>query len=397
MIDVSPITPTDDERISLKFSVIDTGKGIPEDKRAEIFEKFSQADTSTTRAYEGTGLGLAIAKALVELMGGEIGVDSTPGHGSVFWFTVALPVSAQEQEEDEEIEPVDAKILIVDDHQVSRRILEENAVAWGWASTSCDNGAAALALLRKAAAAGAPYDAVIMDYQMPHMNGAQTVEHMRADADLAAVPVILLTSVSDADDGMQFTAMGVNAHLTKPVRSAALLRAVSSVIRDARQNAAQAQAPQAHGPAAQQTQAPVEENTQPLELIGQVDVLVAEDNEVNRLVIKHILGPMGLSLEMAQNGHEAVEAFRRFRPRIILMDVSMPEMNGYEATKAIRALEEGTGRRTPIIGVTAHAVKGDRDQCIAAGMDDYMSKPVSPRVLSEKITEHMKIAASNAA
>jgi signal transduction histidine kinase/CheY-like chemotaxis protein len=400
LIDVSPVCEADGERVALKFSVIDTGIGIPENKRAEIFEKFSQADASSTRAYEGTGLGLAIAKALVELMGGEIGVDSTPGYGSVFWFTIALPMAKAPRAEDAESLPddVSARILVIDDNDVNRRILAEQADAWGFPCTVCASGAEGLAQLSKAAAAGDPFDAVIMDYHMPAMNGAQATQRIRADERIASTPVVLLTSVDQANDGDRFTALGVDAHLIKPARSGALLRAITQVVHKTRTApAATALLTGASEEEAEETAPAPDANTLAAEVAPDVDVLVAEDNEVNRLVMSHILKAEGVTFEMAVNGRDAVEQYRRFNPKIILMDVSMPEMNGFEATAAIRLLEAETGARVRIIGVTAHAVKGDRDDCIRAGMDDYMSKPVSPRTLSEKIEQHLRIAASNAA
>ena len=398
LLDVSPASEPDEERVALKFSVIDTGIGIAENKRAEIFEKFSQADASSTRAYEGTGLGLAIAKALVELMGGEIGVESTPGFGSVFWFTIAMPVTKIQrlEEEDNLPENVDAKILIVDDNEVNRRILEEQASAWGFPCVVCDSGAAGLSLLRKAQGAGDPFDAVIMDYHMPGMNGAQAVQRIRADATIASTPVVLLTSVDQANAGEQFAALGVDAHLIKPARSAALLKAITEVVHKARSSPQERPALAETASGAPEPQ-PERAAPAPLEDSRSVDVLVAEDNEVNRLVMGHILRAEGLSFEMASNGREAVDGFLRLKPKVILMDVSMPEMNGYEATAAIRALEAEGGRLVRIIGVTAHAVKGDREACIEAGMDDYMSKPVSPRILGDKVGHHLREARAAAA
>ncbi|WP_165793734.1 response regulator [Hyphococcus luteus] len=396
LVDVSPVSEPCEERVALKFSVKDTGIGIPENKRTEIFEKFNQADVSSTRTYEGTGLGLAIAKALVELMGGDIGVDSTPGLGSVFWFTVALPVNEQPLEDgDSAPEAVDAKILIVDDNEVNRRILEEQAAAWGFPCVACDSGAAALRLLAQAGAAGDPYDVVIMDYHMPGMNGAQTVQRIRAETAIAATPVILLTSVDQADAGERFAALGIDAHLTKPARSGALLRTIAEVVHKAPYTPAK---PTAAGDEPVSPAPPEETDcAAPPAPADEIDVLVAEDNEVNRLVISHILKSEGFSFEMAANGREAVEGFQRFKPKVILMDVSMPEMNGYEATAAIRALETESSQRTPIIGVTAHAVKGDMDQCMESGMDDYMSKPVTPKILSKKISQHIKDDAARGA
>ncbi len=386
LIDVSPVSETDEERVALKFSVVDTGVGIPEHKRAHIFEKFNQADTSSTRAHEGTGLGLAIAKALVELMGGEIGVESTPDAGSTFWFSIALAVNTKELPKVEDYEEAaGARILIIDDNGVNRRILEEQTSAWGCPSQSCDSGEEGLKILRAAADQGEPFDLVIMDYQMPHLNGVEAARLIRAEHSLAATAIIMLTSVDHANASEQFKEIGIDGHLTKPARSAALQRAVARAL---------------HHTAPEPAAAPENKET-PAQTASQnkdcIDVLVAEDNEVNRLVVSHILKAGGYSYDMAVNGREAVEKFRTLKPKLILMDVSMPEMNGYEATAAIRDIEKDESRRTPIIGVTAHAVKGDREDCITSGMDDYVPKPVSPAKLTAKIAEHISAAASDAA
>ncbi len=383
-IDVSPATATDGERMALRFSVSDTGIGIDEDKCALIFEKFNQADISSTRAHEGTGLGLAIAKALVELMGGTIGVETRRGAGSVFWFTIALAVSNVEVDAQETASGIsDAKLLIVDNSDANRRILEELAAAWGFSCVSCASGPEALRELSAAAESGAPFHIIVMDYHMRDMNGAETARRIRADQRIRNIPIIMLTSVDQARVRDEIEAIGVQAQLTKPARSSALLRTISAILHraDPSESAAFAVSGPPQGAAA----------------AGGLDVLVAEDNEVNRLVIGHILRAAGFSYEMAVNGREAVEKYRAFRPRIILMDVSMPEMNGYEATAAIRAVDAESGRRTPIIGVTAHAVKGDREECLAAGMDDYVPKPVSPKSLSAKIREYLTATASDAA
>lgn len=387
MIDVSPVSEPDEERVALKVSIIDTGMGIPEHKCADIFEKFSQADNSSTRIHEGTGLGLAIAKALVELMGGEIGVESEPGRGSNFWFTIVLQVNTEDLPEIEEAaEITGARLLIVDDNEINRRILEEQAAAWGCAAQSCDSGAAALTVLKKAYAEGAAYDAVIMDYQMPGMNGAEAARCIRDEQDINATPVIMLTSVDHANEGGEFEALGVSAHLTKPARSAALQRAIGVSLRRESQRHAPSVPPQDCATEAPKTDASPEA----------VDVLVVEDNEVNRLVMSHLLKADGHVFEMAVNGVEAIEKFKSLKPRIILMDISMPEMNGIDATREIRRIEAG-GARTPIIGVTAHAVEGDSEECYDCGMDDYVPKPVSPAKLSAKIAKYLAAAKSDAA
>jgi signal transduction histidine kinase/CheY-like chemotaxis protein len=385
-----------DGLVQLKVRVEDTGIGIPAEKLQNVFEKFAQVDGSSTRRHEGTGLGLAIAARLVDLMGGKIGVESEIGRGSVFWFAVPLP--AHQAEARDEIVPVDvtgARVLVIDDNPVNREILLEQLRSWRFDCAAAESGAIGLAFLDRAGQLGATVDCVILDYQMPGMNGADVARAIAADSRLATIPVVLLTSVDQVDFGKMVIDFGIAAHLTKPARSAILLGTVISVIQKARAQIGKAQfvrepvtaatTPPAftviRGPAMQAAVAP-ESTASPN---GPIDILIAEDNEVNQLVFGQILNGLGLSYRIASNGRTAVEMYRALRPKLILMDVSMPEMNGYEATRAIRAAEAATGNHIPIIGVTAHALKGDRDKCIDSGMDDYLPKPVSPDRLGTKI------------
>ncbi|RVD68680.1 PAS domain-containing sensor histidine kinase, partial [Mesorhizobium sp. M4A.F.Ca.ET.029.04.2.1] len=381
----------------LTISVTDTGIGIPEDKLRAVFEKFSQVDTSSTRRHEGTGLGLAITSRLVDLMAGEIGVESAEGKGSTFWFTVTLPSAVQEGAQ--RIMPVDvtgARVLIVDDNAVNRSILSEQMASWTFDSCAAESGAEGLKVLIAAAAYGVAVDCVVLDYQMPGMSGADVAKAIAADSRMSSIPVVILTSVDQVVFGKMVIDFGIAAHLTKPARSAVLLGTVISVIQKARSQVGKAHfvreavAPKAapapaftviHGPATPAPAAP-EPAAAPN---GPIDILIAEDNDVNQLVFGQILNGLGLSYRIAGNGRTAVEMYRALRPRLILMDVSMPEMNGYEATGAIRQIERQNGSHTPIIGVTAHALKGDREKCIEAGMDDYLAKPISPDRLGSKI------------
>jgi signal transduction histidine kinase/DNA-binding response OmpR family regulator len=383
--------------VHLNVRVEDTGIGIPPEKLKNVFEKFAQVDSSSTRRHEGTGLGLAIAASLVDLMGGKIGVESEVGHGSTFWFTAPLPV--HEASVGNDVVPVDvtgARVLVIDDNAVNREILLEQLRSWGFDCAAAESGAVGLAFLDRAAQLGARVDCVVLDYQMPGMSGADVAKAMAADSRVAAIPVILLTSVDQIDFGRMVLDYGIAAHLTKPARSSALLGTLVAVIQRARSQNARAAfhrpAPDAaaNGVAVLRAPRPIPVAAETREAhsprpSAPLDILIAEDNEVNQLVFGQILSGLGMSYRIAANGRTAVEMHRTLRPKLILMDVSMPEMNGYEATRAIRAAEAGGGNQTPIIGVTAHALKGDREKCIEAGMDDYLAKPISPDRLSAKI------------
>jgi PAS domain S-box-containing protein len=365
----------DSDGTLLRISVSDTGIGIPQEKIAQIFDKFSQVDASSTRRHEGTGLGLAITSRLVALMGGEIGVDSREGNGSTFWFTLRLPRAATAQKE--RIVPLDvtgARILVVDDNAVNRAILIEQMAGWGFDACAADSGREGLAVLEAASSLGIGVDCLLLDYQMPHMTGADMARIVRETPAIADTPIVMLTSVDQQLGQPGYRDLRIDQHLIKPARSAALLEALVSSIQKHRGRTAQA------APAIAVSIAP------PAPSGGsRVDILVAEDNEVNQLVFSQILNESGLTYEIVGNGRLALEAWKAMNPRLILMDVSMPQMNGLEAAAAIRAAEALSGHRVPIVGVTAHALKGDRERCIDAGMDDYLSKPISPHALTRKI------------
>ncbi|WP_425475452.1 response regulator [Mesorhizobium quangtriensis] len=383
LVDVSG--ETTDGVIQLKVRVEDTGIGIPADKLASVFDKFAQVDSSSTRRHEGTGLGLAIAARLVDLMGGRIGLESEFGHGSTFWFTAPLPVhDAPEAQAPVPVDVTGARVLVIDDNAINREILLEQLRSWGFDCAAAESGAIGLAFLDRAAQLGATVDCVVLDYQMPGMSGADVAKAIASDSRTSAIPVVLLTSVDQIDFSRLVVDYGIAAHLTKPARSAALLGTVVGAIQKARNQTERSKF----------TREPADVVPLAVERTGaeatatnsvRLDILVAEDNDVNQLVFAQILSGLGLSYRIAPNGRTAVEMHRAFKPRLVLMDVSMPELNGLEATIAIRKAEEGTGERTPIIGVTAHALKGDSEKCIEAGMDDYLPKPISPNRLSGKI------------
>ena len=380
----------------LTLSVTDTGIGIPQDKLAQVFEKFSQVDTSSTRRHEGTGLGLAITSRLVELMDGEIGVRSVEGKGSTFWFTVTL--ASAEQTETQRILPIDvtgARVLVVDDNAVNRSILSEQMVSWSFDSCAAASGPEGLQVLAAAAAYGVPVDCVVLDYQMPEMTGAEVARVIRNTESLSDTPIIMLTSVDQTLSNASYRDLGIAAHLIKPTRSSILLEALVSTIQKHR-GGLHMRTPTTNdgvkGETPNSRATRIETSVQAVPVASRVansdsglDILVAEDNEVNQLVFTQILADTGYSFEIVGNGRLALEASGRLKPRMILMDVSMPEMNGLEATGEIRKREAGDGTHIPIVGVTAHALKGDRERCLEAGMDDYLPKPISPKALLEKL------------
>jgi PAS domain S-box-containing protein len=384
----------------LAISVTDTGIGIPDDKLKLVFEKFSQVDTSSTRRHEGTGLGLAITSRLVDMMGGEIGVDSAEGKGSTFWFTVTLPRAEQGGQRIMPVDVTGARVLIVDDNAVNRSILSEQMASWGFDSCAAESGAEGLKVLIAAAAFGVPVDCVVLDYQMPGMTGAEMARIVRNTAGLAQTPIIMLTSVDQSLANATYRDLGIDAQLIKPARSSVLLETLVATIQRHRHSTAAAHLPavaDARDSAAAQAspmptavsdrillQPPI---ARPRPAVGErgLDILVAEDNEVNQLVFTQILGETGYHFEIVGNGRKALDALGKLNPRMILMDVSMPEMSGLEATAAIRRLEADRGGHVPIVGVTAHALKGDRERCLEAGMDDYLPKPISPKALLEKL------------
>ncbi|UVK40155.1 PAS domain-containing protein [Mesorhizobium sp. AR10] len=390
----------------LTISVTDTGIGIPEEKLGLVFEKFSQVDTTSTRRHEGTGLGLAITSRLVDLMGGEIGVESAEGKGSTFWFAVTLPRAGEQT--GRRIMPVDvtgARVLIVDDNAVNRSILSEQMTSWTFDSCAAESGAEGLQVLIAAAAYGVPVDCVVLDYQMPEMSGAEMARIVRNTAGLTDTPIIMLTSVDQSLANTSYRDLGIDAQLIKPARSSVLLETLVATIQRHHHNTnggrvlpaasggsgdGTAEPPPVQQPFAASARAllqppPVRARARALGDERRLDILVAEDNEVNQMVFTQIIGETGYSFEIVGNGRKALDAYGRLNPRMILMDVSMPEMSGLEATAAIRRLEEETGTHIPIVGVTAHALKGDRERCLEAGMDDYLPKPISPRALLEKV------------
>ena len=387
LVDVS--AKVEDDVAAITIRVEDTGIGIPEDKLQSIFEKFSQVDGSSTRRHEGSGLGLSIASGLVGMMGGRIEVASEYGKGSVFTVHLDLPVDrAAPKARPVPVDVTGARILVIDDNPVNRDILMEQLRSWNFDGCAVASGAEGLQVLRAAREMGVGVDIVILDYHMPEMNGAETAMRIRSDASLAETPILMLTSVDIRSEERRFAAMRVDAHLMKPARSSLLLETIVETLHKSRPASPAVPAASPERPEANPAAASVVRLREREEVRGAgLDVLVAEDNEVNQIVFSQILDELDVAYEIVRNGQEAVDAFMAKAPRMILMDVSMPIMNGHEAAEAIRKHEAGHGGHVPIVGVTAHALRGDRERCIEAGMDDYMSKPISPEKLGEKVRD----------
>ncbi|HZS02457.1 MAG TPA: response regulator [Chloroflexota bacterium] len=375
----------DDAAATVRFEVRDTGIGIAPESCARLFEAFAQADGSTTRKYGGTGLGLAISKRLVELMGGQIGVESEPGRGSRFWFTMRLERGEEPwADSPERTDLRGLRVLIVDDNATNRTILEHQLAAWGMVSGSAASGPEALGLLR-AAAAEAPYELAILDMQMPEMDGLMLGAAIKADPTLAGTRLVLLTSLGQRGPTAETQAAGIAACLTKPVRQSHLYDCLATVMVGTT-GPGWPGAPEA---GARTGDAPDAAPRGPR-------VLVAEDNAVNQKVAVRMLQRLGYQADVVANGQEVVDALARVQYPLVLMDCQMPEMDGYAATAVIRE-REGADRHTPIIAMTAGAMRGDRERCLAAGMDDYISKPVRPEELAATLYRWLPLPAPPAA
>jgi CheY-like chemotaxis protein len=358
---------------SVRFRVRDTGIGIADEQLATIFQEFTQADASMTRRYGGTGLGLAISRRLVMLMGGELAVSSQLGRGSEFGFTLRLPVAA----------PVitaavsgraaslgGRRCLVVDDNETNRRILRDMLGAEGVAVREAPRADAGLEALRDAVRTGAPYDLAILDAQMPDQDGFELAAAVRADAQLTSTRLLILTSAGQRGDGERCRQLGIQAYLTKPIARADLIEAVGTVLAGVTATA---------GPADLVTRHSIAESRQALR------ILLAEDNPVNQQVASAMLLKRGHRVDVANNGREAVDAIRAHAYDVVLMDIQMPEMDGYEATRRILELAPDL----PVIGQTAHAMLDERRECLAAGMVDHIAKPIDFRLLVDTIMRHL--------
>ena len=371
-----------DDRTSVRFRVRDTGIGISDEQLATIFDEFTQADASMTRRYGGTGLGLAISRKLVALMGGQLSVTSEVGRGSEFSFTLRLPVerSAAAATPGRAVSLGGRRLLVVDDNETNRRILRDMLGAEGVAVHEAARADAGLTALRRAAAAGTPFDIAILDAQMPDQDGFELAAAVRADPDLAATKLLILTSAGQRGDGERCRQMGIQAYLTKPIARADLIEAVGTVLLEA---------PPAGAAPALITRHSIAESRHTLR------ILLAEDNVVNQQVATAMLVKRGHQVDVVGNGREAVDAVGARDYDLVLMDIQMPEMDGFTATEAIRALPRG--RTLPIIALTAHALSGERERCLERGMTGYLAKPFKAHDLFAVIERRTAATADTAA
>ena len=371
VIDVS--AEKDGDLATLTIAVSDTGIGIDSAKLSDIFEKFNQADGSTTRKYEGTGLGLTIAKNLAELMNGDVRAESEIGKGSKFTLQIELEIAANvEPPVVEPVPEISGNILIIDDIAINHEILKQQLSSEICKCVSVSSAKKGLQVLATAQKKQIPIDLIIVDFQMPELTGEDFIKIVKTRDEYKDIPVILYSSVDNDQLRLNLKKYNVDGFLTKPARYAEILRTISLAISNSPSHRPANAAVLPPPPQAIEAKTPT-----PVDGIG-LEILIAEDNDVNQMFIKYIMEDMGVSYKLVPNGRIAFDKWKLLSPKIVLMDISMPEWNGYEATQAIRECEAKENRpRTPIIAVTAHALASDKQKCLENDMDDYISKPIS--------------------
>ncbi len=382
---------------SLRFEVRDTGPGIPPETQARLFQAFSQADASTTRKFGGTGLGLAISRQLVELMGGAIGITSEVGTGSTFWFTLRLEKQPKDAEDAVEYgrDLSGTRVLVVDDNATNRQITGHQLRSWRVYERAAASGPEALDILRDAAASGTPYQVALLDMQMPGMDGMMLARTMEREPALAVTRRIIMTSLGQRPTDAELQEAGIDAYLAKPIRQSRLLDSLTRVVTKASRDSSSG----ATGSLVRWSSLATPGTASPAR---QIRILLADDNSVNQKVALGQLRRLGHTADAVANGLEVLEALKQAPYDVVLMDCQMPEMDGYDATRAIRkreaeAAEAGEpGRRLHVIAMTAHAMEGAREQCLAAGMDDYLSKPVRTDALEAAIERWQPAPADSA-
>jgi CheY-like chemotaxis protein/nitrogen-specific signal transduction histidine kinase len=381
------VESVDGDAVVIHTQVIDTGVGVPADKQQIVFEPFRQADGSTTRHYGGTGLGLAITSSLVQLMGGRVWLDSVPGNGSTFHFTVRYGIGVTVPEP-EQVSLSGVTVLVVDDTLINRRYFEKTLRRWRMKPTIVDSGPAALDLIASAAGAQNPFRLVLLDANMPGMDGFEVAERLQRMPEAAGTVVMMLSSSGQYNDSARCQGLGMASYMVKPVATADLLKgivqalsiaAVSSTDAASTAGAHAARAAAAAGADRSSPAATHEQSDAPLR------ILLVEDNAVNRKLALALLERRGHRVLVAQNGRQALDILAESRVDLVLMDLQMPVMGGLEATAAIRAHEQDVGGHLPVFAMTAHAMKGDRERCLEGGMDGYIAKPINRRELIDLV------------